>query len=223
METLDLSLLDAGPPGRAQLAAAFDRAVVGRRGIRLDNHGLDTELLELAAVFRRRILAHAELREVFVEQQRSMRGVAYRLLSVAGVALGLGANHFADRLVREPRTGLMLEEPAGGGSLPQRGLLAMRQDSSGTVTAWIGPQMARLSASRWVPTALPPPEPNRPSLRLDLDGHSSIRRAGAHPTAHDGMDFPHSGSRPARPAQSAPLWGRDESSFRASRQLPYSR
>lgn len=166
MESLDLSRLDGGDGTRRGLATRFDEAMRLCGIALLENHGLDTELLELASTFGRRLLAHAELREVFAEHRIAMLGVAQRVLSLAGIALGESAGHFADRFTGAPRVELTLQD-AGSGQ-PPKGLLGLRQDVGGRILAWIGPQFSRVAGDRYAAPQLPPLPRGVLALRLDL-------------------------------------------------------
>jgi hypothetical protein len=164
MDSMDLSRLDGGDGVRRGLAARFDEAMRRDGIVVLERHGLDTELLELAGTFGRRLLAHAELREVFAEHRVAMLGVAQRVLALAGVALGQSPALFADRFSGAPRVEFTLQESAGA---PPKGLLGLRQEANGRVLAWIGPQFTRVAAERY---PLPqPPALSRGALALRLD------------------------------------------------------
>lgn len=166
MDSLDLSRLDGADGIRRSLAARFDEAMRHGGVTALENHGLDTELLELAGTFGRRLLAHAELREVFAEHRVAMLGVAQRVLALAGVALGESPALFADRFTGAPRVELTLQESTSGP--PPRGLLGLRQEATGRVLAWIGPQFSRVAADRYPLPALPPLPRDALALRLDM-------------------------------------------------------
>jgi len=170
MDSLDLSRLDGGDGVRRGLAARFDEAMRQGGIVVLESHGLDTELLELAGTFGRRLLAHAELREVFAEHRVAMLGVAQRVLALAGVALGQSPALFADRFTGAPRVELTLQESSSGP--PSRGLLGLRQEANGRLLAWIGPQFARIAADRY-PLPEPPPLP-RGALALRLHMASPV-------------------------------------------------
>jgi hypothetical protein len=142
----------------------------------LSAHGLDPEPLDLARLFGRRVLAHAELREVFVEHQSLMQGLAHRLLGLAGLALGLGIHYFADMRSTDPARLLTLEGEGSSTAFPSRGLIALRQGERGEVTAWIGEKLARQSAGRWIAAAAPALPVGGLALRFELD---AARETGA--------------------------------------------
>ncbi|MET0293272.1 MAG: hypothetical protein ABW136_13015 [Steroidobacteraceae bacterium] len=168
MRTLDLALLDDGPATRERLAAELDSAVRESGAVRLANHGLDTELIELSQVFGRRWLAHLELRELLEEHRSAMLGISQRMLGLAGIALGRGPSHFVDRHTGAPRVELTVESALHPGPVSTRGLLSLRQDVSGEVVASVGAQLARVSRGAYPVLDLRDAWPTRSALRLDV-------------------------------------------------------